>query len=94
MRSRLDNRHLRRVTEELRAAVVPKLVHEMSDEDLTRLARLGGVVVPNESIVIVARRRDSEVALVASEYDMSKAANWPPIISIVPIGGPDGGGDI
>lgn len=93
LRSRLDSRYLSRVVEDLRAAVVPKLVNEITDEDLTRLARLGGVVVPNESIVIVARRRDSEVALVASEYDMSKAANWPALIWLAGIGGADGGGE-
>jgi hypothetical protein len=64
-------RRLRRPIEGVRSLVVPMLVDTVDVETLVLLLRRGGALVTAHSTVIVEQRRDSLVALVASQYDVS-----------------------
>jgi len=70
----LSERWLRPVLDEVRGVVVPRLVTRIGDNWLRNLVTYGGASVGEQAIAIRAERRDSSVALVASEYDMSKYA--------------------
>jgi hypothetical protein len=53
-----------------RELVVPALVDTAGRDALVVLLRLGGALVTERSTTIIVDRRDSSVALVASEYDL------------------------
>jgi hypothetical protein len=55
----------------VRSLVVPALVAAVDTSTLVSLLRNGGALVTAHSTVIVAERRESLVALVASQYDVS-----------------------
>lgn len=65
------SRALREPVDGVRSLVVPALVDTAPTETLLSLLRNGGALVTARSTVIVAERRESLVALVASQYDVS-----------------------
>jgi hypothetical protein len=75
-------RGLRPAIDGVRALVVPALVETASTATLVSLLRNGGALVTEHSTVVVVQHRDSVVALVASQYDVSD----------VPLNIPSGGG--
>ncbi|WP_332644446.1 hypothetical protein [Aeromicrobium sp.] len=87
VRTALIRRLVNRVIDELRPIVVPVLAGRVDDQQLVHLVEHGTSLIVNESRMIVADRRDGAVALVASEYDLSR---FPGDFSSG--GGADGGG--
>jgi hypothetical protein len=75
-RSWISTHRLRAVLDDVRPEVVPKLVNDIDDERLLRLLTRGGALVWEQSTILVADRREAAVALVASEYDMTKFEVW------------------
>jgi len=61
-----------RTAHQMRAVMVPTLVVRPRWDDLLRLARKGGGVFAQESIVVRVEQRDAATYLVATEYDVSK----------------------
>jgi hypothetical protein len=70
-RSWMSNRGLADAVDGVRSLVVPALVETVDTATLLSLLRNGGGLVTDHSTVIVEQRRDSLVALVASQYDVS-----------------------
>lgn len=87
VRTMLIRRRVTRVINELRLIVVPVLVGRIDDQQLVHLVENGTSLVVNESRIISSDRRDGAVALVASEYDLSKFESM-----YGSAGGADGGG--
>jgi hypothetical protein len=67
----ISEHRVRQVLDEARTVVVPALVGRIDDDDLRRLVSRGGVLVPALSTVVTSERRDSAVALTASQYDLT-----------------------
>ena len=61
-----------RTAHQMRAVMAPTLVVRPKWDDLLRLARQGGGVFAQESIVVRVEQRDAAIYLVATEYDVSK----------------------
>ncbi|MCW2748991.1 MAG: hypothetical protein JWR83_101 [Aeromicrobium sp.] len=74
----LGERWLRPTLDEVRGLVVPNLVTRIDITPLRNLVTHGGALVPEESTVIMSDRRESAVALVASEYDVKYRLVMPP----------------
>lgn len=70
----LTRRGLAPLVAQVRDVVVPALVDRIDTPALVTLLRQGGTLVPEQSTTIIEQRRESVVALVASEYDMSSCA--------------------
>ncbi len=79
VRRLLDHRGLAAVVAEAHQVVVPALVDQIGTRALVALLHQGGTLVTELSTTIISQRRESLVALVASEYDMSAfpAASFP-----------------
>ncbi len=71
LRRTVARRGMAPTVEQSRSLVVPALVDTVDDDALVGLLRNGGTLVTERSTTIVEVRRDSLVALVASEYDLS-----------------------
>jgi hypothetical protein len=84
-RSTMADRGIRDALEGIRDVVVPALVDGVEDATLVSLLRNGGGLVTSRSTVIASHRRDSLVALVASEYD---PRSLPPAVGSTYSGGP------
>ncbi|MFC5679184.1 hypothetical protein [Aeromicrobium endophyticum] len=70
-RTWMAGRRLGSAVHGLRTLVVPPLLDTVDTANLVSLLRNGGTLVTARSTVIVAERRESLVALVASQYDVS-----------------------
>lgn len=81
----VSEHRVRQVLAEVRSVVVPALVERIDDGELRRLVTRGGVLMSGLSTVIASDRRDSAVALTASEYDLT---GFPYMLGSAGTGGP------
>lgn len=65
----LARRGLAPVVEQVRALTVPRLVDELPKDVAVSLVRDGGALLTSRFIVLTVERRDSLVAVVATEHD-------------------------
>jgi len=72
----IADRRLRAVLDEVRSVVVPTLVAGAHDSQLRNLVINGGTTVIELSTIIRSERRESAVALIASEYDPSQYVTY------------------
>lgn len=84
-RATLADRGFGDAVEGVRQVVVPALVDSVDADTLVSLLRHGGGLVTSRSTILVSERRDSLVALIASEYD---PRTLPPAVDQSYRGGP------